>query len=78
MNTKMHLDIDNAILAKGQAVVSDDIEAMMAWEGGTLSDEDTVTLFQRLIDSGLAWKLQGMYGQQASELIEFGVCHVKH
>lgn len=77
MNTKIHLDIDNALLQKGQAIVSNDIGAMIAWENGELSDEDTVTLFQRLIDSGLAWKLQGCYGRQASELIDFGVCHAR-
>lgn len=74
MNTKMHLDIDTAILQKGQAVVSDDIGAMIAWEQGELSDDDTVTLFQRLIDSGLAWQLQGCYGRQAAALIEAGIC----
>lgn len=74
MNTKMHLDIDNAILQKGQAVVDSDIDAMIAWEQGELSDDDTIMLFQRLIDSGLAWQLQGCYGRQAMRMLEAGVC----
>lgn len=78
MNTKMHLDIDNTILQKGTAVVDSDIDAMIAWEEGDLSDEDTITLFQRLIDSGLAWKLQGAYGRQAQVLLEAGVCMPTH
>ena len=52
----------------------DQLEMMMAWEEGTLSDEDTVSLFQRLIDSGLAWSLQGCYGRTALALINAGVC----
>lgn len=78
MNTKMHLDMDVAILQKGQAIVDNDIDAMMAWEQGELSDEDTVTLFQRLIDSGLAWQLQGCYGRQAMRMLEAGVCMPMH
>lgn len=78
MNTKIHLDIDNSILQKGQSVVDSDISAMIAWEEGTLSDEDTITLFQRLIDSGLAWKLQGCYGRQAMAMLEAGVCMPPH
>jgi hypothetical protein len=77
MNTKMHLDRDIAILNAGQAVVDNDIDAMIAWENGELDDEETVSLFQRLIDSGLAWKLQGAYGRMAARMIECGVCQLK-
>lgn len=45
-----------------------------ALEAGDLDEEETVQLFQRLIDSGLAWKLQGSYGRQAMALIDAGVC----
>ena len=54
---------------------SDNFSDMMAWEDGSLSNEDTTALFQRLIDSGQAWSLQGMYGRQAEALIEAGYCH---
>lgn len=53
----------------------DQLEMMMKWEDGELGDADTVTLFQGLIDSGLAWKLQGCYGQMAASLLEAGYCH---
>ena len=51
------------------------LDKMIAWEQGDLNDEDTVSLFQELIDSGMAWQLQGCYGRQAKALIENGFCH---
>jgi hypothetical protein len=53
---------------------SDQIGAMMAWEDGTLDEQATIELFQRLIDNGMAWSLQGCYGRQAAALIEAGYC----
>ncbi|MGH7175343.1 MAG: DUF7417 domain-containing protein [Minisyncoccia bacterium] len=51
-----------------------DVGLLMAWENGELDEEQTVELFQGLIDSGMAWRLQGCYGRQAARLIEAGYC----
>lgn len=38
--------------------------------------EDIVTAaWQRLIDTGLAWSLQGWFGRRAVAMIEAGYCH---
>jgi hypothetical protein len=47
--------------------------AMIRWESGELGEEETVALFQDLVDSGLAWQLQGTYGRTAVALIGAGL-----
>lgn len=50
------------------------VDAIIAYESGELGEDDTVDLFQSLIDSGAAWSLQGHYGRTATALIEAGLC----
>lgn len=47
---------------------------MIDWENGELSPEETVELFQELINSGLVWQLQGCYWRAALQLIDAGLC----
>jgi hypothetical protein len=46
---------------------------IIAYENGELEDVEVVDLFQSLVDSGLAWQLQGSYGRTAARMIETGV-----
>jgi hypothetical protein len=55
----------------------DVVGGIVAWEQDDLDDDQTVELFQHLIDSGLCWQLQGCYGRLAQALIEAGYCHRK-
>ncbi len=53
-----------------------DYEAVALAEGfeeGT--EEEVISGWQHLIDTGLCWTLQGCFGRQAAALIESGVCH---
>lgn len=38
------------------------------------SEEQVIEAWQHLIDTGLAWRLQGFFGRTARHLIETGVC----
>jgi len=60
-----------------------DFEATMICEGEfalaghdpqNVTEEMQVAAWQHLIDTGLAWRLQGWFGRQAMALIAAGIC----
>lgn len=48
------------------------IDNLMAYETGTLDEDGIIAFFQHLVDTGLAWSLQGHYGRTAEALIDAG------
>jgi hypothetical protein len=53
------------------------LDLIIAFENGELDEDGIIALFQSLVDSGLAWQLQGCYGRQAAAMIEEGLIHAK-
>jgi hypothetical protein len=58
-------------------IKGDTVDKIIAYEGGDMSDEETIEFFQELINSGLVWNLQGSYGRTAKQLIDAGLCTAK-
>lgn len=48
------------------------VNLIMEYESGELGVEDTIRFFGRLIESKMAWSLQGHYGRTASAFIDEG------
>lgn len=52
----------------------DVVDFVIGFEGGMISESEIVEGFQHMINDGIVWGLQGMYGRMANNLIEAGVC----
>ena len=46
---------------------------IIEFEMGESTQEEIFELFQHLVDTGLAWTLQGSYGRIAQSLLDAGV-----
>jgi hypothetical protein len=44
------------------------------YEVGGMEQEEIIIFFQKLIDTGMCWSLQGHYGRMAQHLIDGGWC----
>ena len=54
-----------------QQLKTDDV---IKYEAGEMTREEEVSFFQKLIDTGMAWKLQGHYGRNAERLRREALC----
>jgi hypothetical protein len=54
----------------------DNFHAVAICEGfeEAADDGEVIECWQHLIDTGLAWNLQGFFGRNAAALIEAGLC----
>jgi hypothetical protein len=48
------------------------VDQLVRYENDELSTKETVDLFGLLVQTGLAWTLQGHYGRRAYYLVEQG------
>jgi hypothetical protein len=45
---------------------------IIRYENGEMDEGEMLDMFQRLIDTGIVWNLQGHYGRTADHLIRAG------
>jgi len=48
------------------------ISDIIAYENGEMEHEEVIDFFQGLVDTGMAWVLQGHYGRTAQALLDAG------
>jgi hypothetical protein len=57
----------------------DNFTATMIAEGvEEATEEEQINAWQHLVDTGLAWQLQGWFGRVAEQLIDEGIIHTKN
>ena len=50
-----------------------DADDIIAYETGRMPEKKMLKFFQKLVDSGLVWKMQGSYGKTAHDLLQRGL-----
>jgi hypothetical protein len=53
--------------------MTDLLEKLMRFEAGDMDEAETIDFFQDLVNTGMAWRLQGYYGRMAAHLIDQGL-----
>lgn len=48
-------------------------ERVLLYETDQMSEQEMISMFQDLVDTGMAWKLQGHYGRTSMILLDAGV-----
>lgn len=46
---------------------------IVRFENDEMTFDEVIDFFQQLVDTGMAWKLQGFYGRTAQGLIDQGL-----
>jgi len=49
------------------------VDEINKYENGEMTEEEVISFFQGLVDSGIIWQLQGHYGRTAVSLLKEGL-----
>ena len=71
--TKRSSQSTNRILRERNKRMKELTQRIVEYEKGELNEQQTIELFQELVDSGIVWDLQGHYGRLAYQLMEAGL-----
>ncbi len=55
--------------------MSEIVDDIIEYENEGIDEEKEIKLFQKLVNNGQAWRLQGSFGRQASSMLSAGVIH---
>lgn len=48
------------------------VDKIIAYESGEMLEHEVLEFFQDLVNTGMAWKLQGSYSRTATDLLQQG------
>ena len=72
LNKKSYKEIDLTSKNNGHEKYFDELTFIMDWEGGNPTYREYFEGFSEMIKNGHVWSLQGMYGREATRLIDSG------
>jgi hypothetical protein len=52
------------------------LNKIIEYETEGLAEQDEIKFFQKIINDGSVWRLQGSYGRRASKLLEARLCEL--
>ena len=55
-----------------------DVDKIIRYESGEMTEEEIISFFQEMVDTGQAWQFQGHYGRMAAHLIEQGLINLEN
>lgn len=52
------------------------VDQIIRYESEGLEETEEIEFFQKIINDGSVWRLQGSYGRRAMDLLEAGLCEL--
>lgn len=65
---------DTALSIYDATMIAEGCPEAAGYDPEDVTEELQIEAWQRLIDTGVVWQLQGSFGRQAAALIEAGIC----